>query len=91
MKPVRKRSTDDLTSSGYELFEVLRKLRMEIAREESMPPYIIFNDKTLIDMCVKLPADREDLLKVSGVGASKLEKYGERFLDAIQMFLSTRT
>ncbi|MGN0354547.1 MAG: DNA helicase RecQ [Muricoprocola sp.] len=86
-KIVQKRSTDSLTSSGYELFEILRKLRLEIAREESLPPYIIFNDKTLIDMCVKLPTDKESLLKVSGVGASKMEKYGERFLDEIHIFL----
>ena len=86
-KTVQKRSTDSLTSAGYELFEMLRKLRMEIAREEALPPYIIFNDKTLIDMCVKLPTDKEKMLKVSGVGASKMEKYGQRFLDAIRTFL----
>ena len=86
-KTVQKRSTDSLTSAGYELFEMLRKLRMEIAREEALPPYIIFNDKTLIDMCVKLPTDKENMLKVSGVGASKMEKYGQRFLDAIRTFL----
>ena len=72
-------------------------LRLELNKLKMQDPIktygrsLYFNDKTLIDMCVKLPADREDLLKVSGVGASKLEKYGERFLDAIQMFLSTRT
>ncbi|MGN0251760.1 MAG: DNA helicase RecQ [Oliverpabstia sp.] len=88
-KTVRKRSTDLLTSSGYDLFEMLRKLRLEIAREESLPPYIIFSDKTLIDMCVKLPTDRESFLNVSGVGSSKLEKYGERFLDAIHTFRDT--
>ena len=86
-KTVQKRSTDSLTSAGYELFEMLRKLRMEIAREEALPPYIIFNDKTLIDMCVKLPTEKEKMLTVSGVGASKMEKYGQRFLDAIRTFL----
>lgn len=44
---------ETLTSSGYKLFERLKKLRLEIAREESMPPYIIFSDKTLIDMAAK--------------------------------------
>lgn len=86
--PGRQRSTDSLTSAGYDLFEVLRKLRMEIAREESLPPYIIFNDKTLIDMCEKLPVKEEELLKVSGVGQSKFEKYGGRFLSAIKDFLA---
>ena len=58
------RGTDALTAAGYDLFEALRKLRLEIAREESLPPYIIFNDKTLIDMCVKLPKTADDLLWV---------------------------
>ena len=88
-KIVRKRSTDSLTASGYDLFEILRKLRLEIAREEALPPYIIFSDKTLIDMCVKLPAARESFLNVSGVGVTKLDKYGQRFLDAIHTFLDT--
>ena len=89
-KTVRKRSTDALTSAGYDLFEVLRKLRLEIAKEESMPPYIIFSDKTLIDMCVKKPSDEEEMLNVSGVGANKLKKYGQRFLQEIQKFCTER-
>lgn len=89
-KTVRKRSTDALTSAGYDLFEVLRKLRLEIAKEESMPPYIIFSDKTLIDMCVKKPSDEEEMLNVSGVGANKLKKYGQRFLEEIQKFCTER-
>ena len=89
-KPVRRKNTDALTAAGYDLFEELRKLRLEIAREESLPPYIIFNDKTLIDMCVKLPADEHDLLQVSGVGESKLKKYGKRFLSAIKAFTDAR-
>lgn len=86
-KSARRRTTDPLTSAGYDLFEELRKVRLEIAREETLPPYIIFNDKTLIDMCVKLPADENDLLKVSGIGERKLEKYGKRFLSAIKSFI----
>lgn len=89
-KTVRKRSTDALTSAGYDLFEILRKLRLEIAKEESMPPYIIFSDKTLIDMCVKKPSDEEEMLNVSGVGANKLKKYGQRFLQEIQKFCTER-
>ena len=89
-KAVRKRSTDALTSAGYDLFEVLRKLRLEIAKEESMPPYIIFSDKTLIDMCVKKPSDEEEMLNVSGVGANKFKKYGQRFLEEIQKFCTER-
>ncbi len=82
-----KRSTDTLTKAGYELFDDLRKLRLTIAREEGMPPYIIFNDKTLIDMSVKVPRDRAAMLSVSGVGEAKYDKYGNRFIDVITKFL----
>lgn len=49
-----------------------------------MPPYIVFSDKTLIDMCVKKPSDRASMLEVSGVGEAKYEKYGERFLEELE-------
>ena len=85
----RKKSTDSLTAAGYELFERLRALRLVIAREEGMPPYIIFNDKTLIDMCEKLPVDAATMLSVSGVGQNKLMKYGSRFTEEIRQFVDT--
>lgn len=66
------------------LFEKLRQLRLEIAREEHMPPYIVFSDKTLVDMCAKLPKTREEMLTVTGVGEVKYQKYGERFLEVLQ-------
>ena len=88
-KRQNKKNTDTLTKAGYELFDVLRKLRLMIAREEGMPPYIIFNDKTLVDMSAKVPRDRESMLNVSGVGVAKYEKYGSRFIDAINEFLDT--
>ena len=82
-----RKSTDSLTKAGYELFETLRQLRLTIAREEGMPPYIVFSDKTLIDMSVKAPRDRSSMLGVSGVGEAKYEKYGERFIEAITAFI----
>ena len=82
-----RRSTDSLTKAGYELFETLRQLRLTIAREEGMPPYIVFSDKTLIDMSVKAPRDRSSMLGVSGVGEAKYEKYGERFIETITAFI----
>ncbi|MBQ9360619.1 MAG: DNA helicase RecQ [Lachnospiraceae bacterium] len=85
-----RRSTDKLTKAGYELFEVLRRLRLTIAREEGMPPYIIFSDKTLIDMSAKAPTTKASMLNVSGVGAVKYNKYGERFIEAISLFLDER-
>ena len=86
-KKKARRSTDSLTSAGYDLFEALRKLRTEIAREESLPPYIIFSDKSLIDMCVKAPRTKDEMLNVSGVGTAKYEKYGGHFLGVIQVFM----
>ena len=80
------KSVETLTSSGYKLFERLKKLRLEIAREESMPPYIIFSDKTLIDMAAKMPASKPEMLDVTGVGENKFAKYGERFLEVIEEY-----
>ena len=80
------KSVETLTSSGYKLFERLKKLRLEIAREESMPPYIIFSDKTLIDMAAKMPASKPEMLDVSGVGENKFAKYGQRFLEVIEEY-----
>ena len=79
----RMRKSDILNSKGLELFERLRALRTEIAREESLPPYIIFSDKTLVDMCVKAPMEKQEMMQVTGVGENKYERYGERFLAAI--------
>lgn len=80
------RKSDILNSRGLALFEQLRGLRTQIAREENVPPYIIFTDKTLVDMCVKLPFSRADMMKVSGVGENKYARYGERFLSAIEEY-----
>ena len=77
---------DSLTSSGFKLFDKLKELRLEIAREEKMPPYIVFNDKTLIDMCAKMPTTKSDMLNVSGVGENKYGKYGERFIAVIKEY-----
>lgn len=75
---------ESLTPAGLKLFDKLRELRLEIAREENMPPYIIFSDKTLIDMAVKVPTSKSEILNVSGVGENKFVKYGERFLLLIE-------
>ena len=87
-KKKKAKSTDALTGAGYKLFEKLRQLRLMIAKEEGMPPYIVFSDKTLIDMCAKLPGNKEEMLSVSGVGENKLHKYGQRFMDEIAAFLA---
>ena len=69
-----------------ELFESLRKLRLEIAKEEKVPPYIVFSDKTLRHMCQLKPSSKEEMLTVSGVGNYKFDKYGERFLEVIRVW-----
>lgn len=68
------------------LFERLRMLRMEIAREEKVPPYIVFSDKTLVHMCSVKPENKSQMLGVSGVGEFKFGKYGARFLECIRVF-----
>nr|WP_295310513.1 DNA helicase RecQ [uncultured Blautia sp.] len=81
-------STAANSSRNSALFEILRQLRLQIAKEESVPPYIVFTDKTLIDMCEKLPQNEDEMLNVSGVGQNKLKKYGQRFLQEISAFQS---
>lgn len=72
-----------LTPEQAELFEALRSLRTRLAREQQIPPYLIFNNATLEDMCRKRPTTPDELLEVSGVGAKKAERYGEAFLEVI--------
>lgn len=74
------------TDVERELFDRLRALRMEIAKQEKVPPYIVFSDKTLNHMCQLLPKNREEMLQVSGVGEVKYEKYGNPFLEIIKVW-----
>ena len=85
-KKIKKSSASalELTEEEAALFEALRALRMEIAKEEKVPPYIVFSDKTLVHMSVMKPKTKEEMLSVSGVGEFKFEKYGERFLTIFQ-------
>jgi len=80
----KSKKLEDMGDINLDIFEALRALRMEIAREEHMPPYIIFSDKSLKDMCIKLPINLQEFLEVSGVGQNKCDKYGERFIEVIQ-------
>lgn len=77
---VREISKDD------PLFEALREVRRTFAEMASVPPFVIFSDATLKDMCAKLPKTNEELLQVSGVGEHKQQKYGLEFLQAIRAF-----
>lgn len=68
------------------LFQKLRELRLSIARENSLPPYMVFNDRTLRDMARLRPITDAQFLAINGVGDSKLAKYGKRFMEAIAGF-----
>ena len=81
---------EQFTKNEESLFERLRGLRTEIAREEKIPPYIVFSDKTLTHMCMVKPTTKQEMLKVSGVGEFKFEKYGDRFLSCIEKFGSNK-
>jgi ATP-dependent DNA helicase RecQ len=80
---MQKASANENSQADAELFEILRQLRKEVAEEENVPPFVVFADATLRDMCGKYPTQNSELLAIKGVGAHKLEKYGERFLTAI--------
>ena len=82
-KPARGRKSLLTADEDLELFNELKKLRLSIAREENMPPYIIFSDKTLIEMVNFKPETLDDMAEISGVGEHKLKKYGADFLKAI--------
>ncbi|RHW37549.1 DNA helicase RecQ [Lysinibacillus yapensis] len=69
------------------LFEHLRAIRKEIATREGVPPFVVFSDKSLKDMCEKKPTDEQLFLEVSGVGQNKLERYGKEFIAAIKEFV----
>lgn len=79
-----KSAVGELGEQDEPLFQKLRALRLEIAREEKIPPYMVFSDKTLIHMCILKPGNEEEMLNVTGVGRHKYEKYGKRFIDAVK-------
>lgn len=69
-----------------ELLDALKALRKSIASKKSVPAYVIFSDATLTDMCKKCPETPDEMLEVSGVGRTKLEKFGKEFLEVIAKF-----
>jgi ATP-dependent DNA helicase RecQ len=80
-----KRPKTDGPGGPYDeaLFDVLRRLRKQLADKEGKPPYVVFGDTTLMQMARDKPTTQQGLLAVSGVGQHKLEKYGDDFLDVI--------
>jgi ATP-dependent DNA helicase RecQ len=86
------RKRDGADSAEYDeiLFSRLRALRRRLAEEHQVPPYIIFSDKTLCEMCRRFPETLSDLREISGVGEAKLERYGEEFIREIESYLRTQ-
>ena len=84
---------DKVTKSRYienELYEMLVALRSEIAREESIAPYMVFGDATLKNMASVYATNKEEMLNISGVGQIKYEKYGNRFEDIIKKYIEEK-
>ncbi len=78
-----------LNHDGALLFEKLRDLRLELARAQNVPPYVIFHNTTLMDMANQKPRDVAALAEIAGVGQVKLQRYGDDFLQAINNFVKT--
>lgn len=77
-----------LSAADNDLFQKLRQLRAAQAKHEGIPPYFIFSDATLRDMCRKKPQNLSEMRQVSGVGVIKAQKYGKMFLEELQQFLA---
>ncbi|HOX51703.1 MAG TPA: HRDC domain-containing protein, partial [Fibrobacteria bacterium] len=83
----RRKATKVLTSdrpADPGLFQSLRALRRELALEQGVPPFVVFSDKSLLDMVRIRPTDELEFSQVHGVGGTKARRYGERFLEAIR-------
>jgi ATP-dependent DNA helicase RecQ len=77
-------ATLELAEDGQRRFEALRTWRLEQAREQGVPPYVVFHDRTLIEIASRRPTSLEELGGVSGVGQTKLDRYGEALLAALR-------
>ncbi|MBA7545800.1 ATP-dependent DNA helicase RecQ [subsurface metagenome] len=83
--PIKKSKVEVEYEKGDDaLFDILKNLRLEIARKKGLPPYMIFSDKTLREMCIMLPRTGDAFLDISGVGQVKLNSYGDDFLKCIK-------
>ncbi|MDE9418502.1 HRDC domain-containing protein [Erysipelothrix rhusiopathiae] len=70
-----------------DLLQALKSIRKELADKRGVPPFIIFSDVSLIDMCSLMPRNPEQFLAVKGVGKKKLELYGAQFLECIHEYI----
>jgi ATP-dependent DNA helicase RecQ len=79
-------SASEMSTEGRMVFELLRKKRLDMAREQNVPPYVIFHDKTLMEMAETRPSALEEMSHISGVGEQKLKRYGQEFLNVLLEF-----
>ncbi len=82
-KIARSAAQSGVADADRNLFQALRQKRMEMARAQNVPPYVIFHDKTLIELAAARPASRAEMANVPGVGEAKLDRYGPAFLAVI--------
>jgi ATP-dependent DNA helicase RecQ len=82
-KVARSQAAAAVPEADRALFQALRDKRTEIARAQNLPPYVIFHDKTLIELAAARPGSRGEMAKVPGVGETKLDRYGPAFLEVI--------
>lgn len=82
-KVTRGASQPTVADGDHDLFQALRQKRTEIARAQNVPPYVIFHDKTLIELAAVRPSSRAEMADVPGVGEAKLDRYGPAFLQVI--------
>ncbi|RLA73120.1 MAG: DNA helicase RecQ, partial [Epsilonproteobacteria bacterium] len=82
-KAIPKKKVSYFDDYDVELYDKLRDLRTQIASANNIPPYIVFSDKTLKDLSVKLPQNKEEMLAVHGIGEVKFERYGDKFLEVL--------
>ena len=85
-KPARPDATGDAARADPALLRDLKELRLALARERGVPPYVVFHDATLIELAVVRPADRDAFAEVRGVGAAKLARFGDAFLAVIARY-----
>ena len=76
-----------LDADQMDLLERLKAVRAALARQQGVPAFVIFSDKTLREMAALLPRSRQELMNVSGIGDYKADKYGSAFLEVIREFL----
>ena len=79
-------ATSAIGEADRALYDALRALRLKLATDAGVPPYVICHDKTLVELAAKRPASEEELHDITGLGARKIERYGKAFLDAIAEF-----